>query len=355
MHKYTVGVIPGSEAGAFVVAEALRVARAVGVTITDRVINVGPDRYRQTGDVLTEDDLSALRGTNAVFVGAPPVSGATDIPAGLLERGIIFGLRRSLDLGVNLRIFRGVGAHEGIDIAVVRENSEGGYVGEGGVLREGTEMEIATQGSVNTWFGVQRCLRFAFETARSRKRRLILAHKVRVLTFAGSLWQRALAEVGRDFPDVQTTYENIDICCAHMVEDPRRYDVIVADNMFGDILSDIACTVACASDYAASAELNVARTGPSMFEPMHSHTVYDADVSGNQNPRPGINAIAMMLDYLGDHLTGAALAHAVLAHAAQDATSEGGNRGAETSDEIIELAAAALERDSGRMRAETAG
>lgn len=168
------------------------------------------------------------------------------------------------------------------------------------MLREGTELEIATQGSVNTWVGVERCVRFAFETARARQGRLTLAHKVRVLTFAGSLWQRTLSDVGSEYPDVHTSYENVDICCARMIEDPRRYDVVVADNMFGDILSDAACAVAVAGHHSASAELNVPQTGPSLFEPMHSPTVYDTAISGSHNPLPAISAIAMMLDYLGD-------------------------------------------------------
>ena len=207
------------------------------------------------------------------------------------------------------------------------------------MLREGTELEIATQGSVNTWVGVERCVRFAFETARARQGRLTLAHKVRVLTFAGSLWQRTLSDVGSEYPDVHTSYENVDICCARMIEDPRRYDVVVADNMFGDILSDAACAVAVAGHHSASAELNVPQTGPSLFEAdAQSHRLRHRHLpAARDDPLPAISAIAIMLDYLGDsdqcrHLP---CGTHLLRAGRQDAAAAGDGGGSAASDRVI--------------------
>ena len=211
-------------------------------------------------------------------------------------------MRFDLDLYVNLRPFTGVPGSlaEGCDFVVIRENTEGMYAGEGGFLRKGTPAEIATQGSVNTRFGVERCVRFAFELANSRAaKHLTLVHKTNVLTFAGDLWQRTVNAVGLEYPEVTTDYNHIDAACIYMVENPGRYDVIVTDNLFGDILTDLAGAVAGGIGFAASANLNPDRTGPSLFEPVHGAA---HDIAGQQkaNPLAAIVSSALMLQHLGE-------------------------------------------------------
>jgi 3-isopropylmalate dehydrogenase len=216
---------------------------------------------------------------------------------------------------VNLRPFRaGPSAlNGGVDCVVVRENTEGIYAGEGGFLRHGTPNEVATQGSVNTRFGVERCIRFAFDLARSRERRhLTLVHKTNVLTFSGDLWQRAFDAVAAEYPDVSTAYHHVDAACIHLVADPGRYDVIVTDNLFGDILTDLAGAVAGGIGRAASANLNPARTGPSLFEPVHG-SAPDIVGTGNADPRAAIISAAMMLEFLGEHDSAARVQKAVAA------------------------------------------
>jgi 3-isopropylmalate dehydrogenase len=209
---------------------------------------------------------------------------------------LLLRLRFELDLYVNLRPFAG----GGLDAVVVRENTEGSYAGEGGFLRKGTPHEVATQGSVNTRHGVERCIRFAFGLAQSRPaRRLTLVHKTNVLTFAGDLWQRAFNELAPSYPDVATGYDHVDAACIHMVERPDRYDVIVTDNLFGDILTDLAGALAGGIGLAASANLNPDRTGPSLFEPVHG-SAPDIAGTGTANPLAAIKSAALLLDFLGE-------------------------------------------------------
>jgi 3-isopropylmalate dehydrogenase len=183
---------------------------------------------------------------------------------------------------------------------VIRENTEGTYAGEGGFLRKGTPFEVATQGSVNTRHGVERCVRYAFELAAKRPRRhLTLVHKTNVLTFAGDLWQRTVDEVAPEFPDVTRDYNHVDATCIYLVENPGRYDVIVTDNLFGDIITDLAGAVAGGIGYAASANLNPARTGPSLFEPVHG-AAHDIAGTGKANPAAAIRSAALMLEFLGE-------------------------------------------------------
>jgi 3-isopropylmalate dehydrogenase len=185
-------------------------------------------------------------------------------------------------------------------MAVIRENTEGVYAGEGGFLRRGTPAEVATQGSVNTRFGVERCIRFAFDLARSRERRhLTLVHKTNVLTFSGDLWQRAFDAVASEYPDVETAYHHVDAACIYLVESPQRYDVVVTDNLFGDILTDLGGAISGGIGRAASANLNPARTGPSLFEPVHG-SAPDIAGTGRANPTAAIISAAMMLDFLGE-------------------------------------------------------
>jgi len=217
------------------------------------------------------------------------------VPPGVIERGLLLKMRFDLDLYVNQRPFK-TADH---DFVVIRENTEGTYAGEGGFLRKGTPHEVATQGSVNTRAGVERCIRYAFELADQRRKHLTLVHKTNVLNFSGDLWQRTFDEVAAEFPSVDTAYNHVDAACIYFVDDPGRYDVVVTDNLFGDILTDLGGAVSGGIGLAASANLNPARTGPSMFEPVHGSA---PDIAGQNkaNPIAAIISGAMMLDYLGE-------------------------------------------------------
>jgi 3-isopropylmalate dehydrogenase len=298
-----VAVIGGDGIGPEVLVEALKVVKAAGVQLETTDYELGAAHYLRTGDVLPDGTLDELRAFDAILLGAvgPPV-GSTDVPNGLLERGLLLRLRFELDLYVNLRPFTGTpGAPSpDCDFIVIRENTEGAYAGEGGFLRKGTPHEVATQGSVNTRMGVERCVRFAFELASSRPRQhLTLVHKTNVLTFAGDLWQRATKDVAAEFPGVSHDYNHVDAACIYLVEQPTRYDVIVTDNLFGDIITDLAGAVAGGIGYAASANLNPARTGPSLFEPVHG-AAHDIAGTGRANPAAAIRSAALMLDFLGE-------------------------------------------------------
>ena len=228
--------------------------------------------------------------------------GTPDVPPGVIERGLLLKMRFELDLYVNQRPFAGIapGHTQPHDFVVIRENTEGPYVGEGGVLRKGTPNEVATQGSVNTRMGVERCIRYAFELAATRERKHVtLVHKTNVLTFAGNLWERTFNEVATEFPDVGTAYNHVDAACIYFVQDPQRYDVVVTDNLFGDILTDLGGAVSGGIGLASSANLNPARTGPSMFEPVHGSA---PDIAGQNkaNPTAAILSAALMLDFLGE-------------------------------------------------------
>ncbi len=302
---YTVGVIGGDGIGPEVVTEALKVVRAVGVELECIDYDLGGRRYLATGEILPSGVLDELRGVDAILLGA---IGTPEVPPGVLERGLLLELRFALDLYVNLRPFL---APPDIDFLVVRENTEGTYAGEGGFLRRGTPHEVATQGSVNTRMGVERCVRYAFELANSRPRRhLTLVHKTNVLTFAGDLWQRTFDEVARDFPAVELAYNHVDAACIHFVNAPERYDVLVTDNLFGDILTDLGGAVAGGIGLAASANLNPARTGPSLFEPVHG-SAPDIVGTGKANPCAAILSAAMMLEFLGENEAAARIRKAV--------------------------------------------
>jgi 3-isopropylmalate dehydrogenase len=301
--KYQIGVIGGDGIGPEVTSEALKVVRAAGVTLETTDYDLGADRYIRTGEVLPDSVLEELRLQSAILLGAIGAAvGSTEVPPGTLERGMLLRLRFSLDLYINLRPFTGVpGAPSpDCDFIVIRENTEGTYAGEGGFLRKGTPFEVATQGSVNTRHGVERCARYAFALAATRERsHLTLVHKTNVLTFAGDLWQRTVDEVAPDDPDVTRDYNHVDATCIYLVEDPSRYDVIVTDNLFGDIITDLAGAVAGGIGYAASANLNPDRTGPSMFEPVHG-AAHDIAGTGRANPAAAIRSAALMLEFLGE-------------------------------------------------------
>jgi 3-isopropylmalate dehydrogenase len=293
--SHQIGVIAGDGIGPEVIAEALKVVRATGVGLETVDYDLGGARYLRDGTILPGGVLEEWRGLDALLLGAV---GTPDVPPGVIERGLLLKMRFDLDLYINQRPF--LDADRGIDIVVIRENTEGPYVGEGGVLRRGTPHEVATQGSVNTRLGVERCLRYAFELAAQRPRKHVtLVHKTNVLTFAGDLWQRAFTEVGAEHPDVDTAYHHVDAACIYFVQDPARYDVIVTDNLFGDILTDLAGAVSGGIGFAASGNLNPARTGPSMFEPVHGSA---PDIAGQAkaNPMAAVLSAAMMLDFLGE-------------------------------------------------------
>jgi len=301
--SHRVAVIGGDGIGPEVVAEALKVVGASGVALQTQEYDLGAAHYLRTGEVLSDSTLEELAGYDAILLGAvgPPL-GSRDVPSGLLERGLLLRLRFELDLYVNLRPFTGNPGAPGpeVDFVVVRENTEGAYAGEGGFLRKGTPFEVATQGSVNTRMGVERCARFAFELASRRAgHHLTLVHKTNVLTFSGDLWQRVVNEVGAEFPAVSLDYNHVDAACIYLVEQPMRYDVIVTDNLFGDILTDLAGAIAGGIGFAASANLNPARTGPSLFEPVHG-AAHDIAGTGRANPLAAVRSAAMMLEHLGE-------------------------------------------------------
>ncbi len=315
MSHYKVAVIGGDGIGPDVLAEALKVVRAAGVSFDATEYELGAARYIRTGEVLPDSVLDELRAHDAILlgaIGAPAES--TEVPPGTLERGLLLKLRFDLDLYVNLRPFVGVpGAPaEDCDFLVVRENTEGTYAGEGGFLRKGTAHEVATQGSVNTRMGVERCIRYAFDLAMNRPaKHLTLVHKINVLTFSGDLWHRTFHEVAAEYPDVTTDYNHVDASCIYLVEQPTRYDVIVTDNLFGDIITDLAGAVAGGIGYAASANLNPARTGPSMFEPVHG-AAFDIAGQNKANPAAAIRSAALMLDFLGERTAAEHVTDAVL-------------------------------------------
>ncbi|MEN9594043.1 MAG: hypothetical protein RLY23_526 [Actinomycetota bacterium] len=309
---HRVGIIGGDGIGPEVTEIALAVIDAVGVSLDTTDYDLGGRRYLSTGEVLPDEVLEEIRGFDAVLLGAV---GTPDVPPGVIERGLLLRLRFELDLYVNLRPFLAGPSilNNGVDMLVVRENTEGTYAGEGGFLRKGTPNEVATQGSVNTRMGVERCVRYAFGLADDRPaKRLTLVHKTNVLTFAGDLWERAFNEVATEFPEVTTGYDHIDAACIHFVQRPEKYDVIVTDNLFGDILTDLGGAVSGGIGRAASANLNPARTGPSLFEPVHG-SAPDIAGKGIADPRAAVISASMMLDFLGEEVAAERIRAAIAA------------------------------------------
>ncbi len=289
---HRIAVIGGDGIGPEVTSVALDVIAAVGADVSTTNFELGGERYLRDGTVLDDETLGELRTFDAILLGAV---GTPDVPPGVIERGLLLKARFELDLYVNLRPFRMADGHS---FTVVRENTEGAYAGEGGFLRKGTPHEIATQGSVNTRMGAERAIRYGFELARARERRhLTLVHKTNVLTFSGDLWERAFNEVASEYSDVETAYNHVDAACIYMVEDPHRYEVIVTDNLFGDILTDLGGAVSGGIGLAASANLNPDRTGPSLFEPVHG-SAPDIAGKGLADPTAAVLSAALMLDFL---------------------------------------------------------
>jgi 3-isopropylmalate dehydrogenase len=304
-------VIPGDGIGPEVIAEALKVlekvAAAEGVAIDQTHYKLGAQHWLESGETLPDEVLEDLRTRDAILFGAVGAApGDTRIPSGLIEREMLLKLRFSLDHFVNLRpskLFGGVGsplATPGtIDFVVVREGTEGPYVGNGGTLRGGTPHEVATEVSLNTAHGVERVVRDAFRRASERPRKKVtLVHKHNVLVYAGHLWKRTVEAVAQDFPEVSHDYLHVDAATIFMVTDPARFDVIVTDNLFGDILTDLAAAVTGGIGLAASGNLNMDRTAPSMFEPVHGSA---PDIAGQQkaDPTAAILSAGLLLDHLG--------------------------------------------------------
>ncbi|WP_122817038.1 3-isopropylmalate dehydrogenase [Nocardioides pantholopis] len=317
-------VVPGDGIGQEVTPEALKVLEAAapsGVKFEQTHYELGAERYLATGEVLPDSVLAEIRQQDAILLGA--VGGKPNdpnLPPGLLERGLLLRLRFDLDHYVNLRpskIYPGAVsplADPGeVDFVVVREGTEGPYTGNGGALRVGTPAEVATEVSVNTAYGVERVVRDAFARAQRRPRKkLTLVHKTNVLVHAGSVWWRIFNEVAAEYPEVTTDYLHIDAVMIFLATDPSRFDVIVTDNLFGDIITDLAAAITGGIGLAASGNVNPDRTAPSMFEPVHGSA---PDIAGQQkaDPTAAILSAALLLDHLGHPEAARAIDDAVVA------------------------------------------
>jgi 3-isopropylmalate dehydrogenase len=296
-------VIPGDGIGPEVVAEGLKVLAEVAPDVESTPYDLGAARWQRTGELLPDTVLDELHQHDAILLGAV---GDPGVPSGILERGLLLRLRFELDHHVNLRparLFDGVSsplASPGpIDILCVREGTEGPYVGNGGVLRRDTPQEVATEVSLNTAFGVERVVRYAFDRAVARPRKhLTLIHKTNVLTFAGALWSRTVEEVAAEYPEVTVAYQHVDAASMFFVSDPGRFDVVVTDNLFGDIITDIAAAVTGGIGLAASGNIDASGTNPSMFEPVHG-SAPDIAGQGMADPTAAVLSVALLLEHLG--------------------------------------------------------
>src|SRR6195952_5733823 len=323
----SLAVIAGDGIGPEVIAEALKVLDAAlpaDVTVTPTHYPFSARHYLESGEILTDESLPALDKHDAILLGA--VGGDPRDPklaGGIIERGLLLKLRFAFDHYVNLRpttLYPNVTSplrNPGdVDFVVVREGTEGPYVGNGGVIRRGTEFEIATEVSINTAHGVERLVRFGFETAAKRRKKLTLVHKTNVLTNAGSLWQRTVNEVATEYPDIAVDYLHVDAATIFLVTDPARFDTIVTDNLFGDILTDLAAAISGGIGLAASGNINPDGTFPSMFEPVHGSA---PDIAGQQkaDPTAAILSVALLLDHLGFADASARVSAAVTAELAE--------------------------------------
>jgi 3-isopropylmalate dehydrogenase len=341
-------VVGGDGIGPEVVAEALKVLRAAAseVSFDETSYDLGARRWHRTGETLPDAVLEEIRGHDAILLGAV---GDPGVPSGVLERGLLLRLRFELDHYVNLRPVRlypgvatplGNARPETLDMVVVREGTEGPYTGAGGVMRKGTPAEIATQESVNTAFGVHRVARYAFEKAMARPRRkLTLVHKTNVLTYAGDLWQRTVDGLAKEFPEVSVDYCHVDAASMFFVTQPERFDVVVTDNLFGDILTDLGAAVAGGIGLAASGNINPAGTAPSMFEPVHGSA---PDIAGQRkaDPTAAILSAAMLCDHLGLSAEAARIEQAVAEDLLERQGAWAARSTAEVGDDIAERVSA---------------
>ncbi|MFJ8628185.1 3-isopropylmalate dehydrogenase [Kitasatospora sp. NPDC093550] len=317
-------VVPGDGIGQEVVAEGLKVLGAVlpaDVKLETSEYDLGARRYHRTGETLPDDVLAELKSHDAILLGA---IGDPSVPSGVLERGLLLKLRFAFDHHINLRpgrLFPGVksplAGEPDIDFVVVREGTEGPYVGNGGTLRAGTPQEVATEVSLNTAYGIERVVRDAYRRAQARPRKkLTLVHKNNVLVHAGHLWTRIFAEVGEEFPEVTTDYLHVDAATIFFVTQPERFDVIVTDNLFGDILTDLAAAVTGGIGLAASGNINPSGEFPSMFEPVHG-SAPDIAGQGKADPTATVLSVAMLLEHLGFAAEAAEVEAAVAADLAE--------------------------------------
>ncbi|KZC93677.1 MULTISPECIES: 3-isopropylmalate dehydrogenase [Clavibacter] len=343
----SLAVVPGDGIGPEVVHEALRVLREAvpaDVSLDTTQYPFGAGHFLETGEILTDSDLAALAQHDAILLGA--VGGDprdARLAGGIIERGLLLKLRFAFDHYINLRptallpgVVSPLAAPGEVDFVVVREGTEGPYAGNGGVLRRGTEHEIATEVSVNTAHGVERTVRFAFELAEKRDRkRVTLVHKTNVLTFAGSLWQRTVDRVAAEHPGIEVDYLHVDATMIFLVTDPARFDVVVSDNLFGDIITDLAAAISGGIGLAASGNVNPTGAFPSMFEPVHGSA---PDIAGQQkaDPTAAILSVALLLDHLGLPEAAARVTAAVSADLAARAAGDTAPRStAEVGDAVI--------------------
>ncbi len=347
---YRLGVIPGDGTGPEVVAEGLKVLDAVRGDASYELVefDLGADRYLRTGETLPDDELERLRGCDTIFLGAV---GDPRVRPGVLERDLLLKARFGLDQWVNLRpVVRYPGVEtlvpshteEDVNFVVVRENSEGLYTGAGGFHRKGTPHEVAVQESINTRHGVERIVRYAFELATQphRRKKLTLVHKTNVLTFAGDLYQRVVDELAAEFPEVETDYVHVDAACIYFLDRPDRFDVIVTDNMFGDILTDLGAMIQGGMGIAAGGNINP--SGVSMFEPIGG-TAPDLTGTGTINPLAAIGAAEMLLRQLGEATAADRVDRGIRAATSQMKSMRAGEMGCSTSevgDLVVEGAAA---------------
>ena len=319
---YRLAVIPGDGIGTEVVAEGLKVldvaAARHGITFDRVEYDLGARRYNATGEVLPDSVLAELGGSDAILLGAV---GDPTVPPGVLERGLLLRLRFALDHHVNLRpvkLYPGVATPlagkgpQDIDMVVCREGTEGPYAGAGGVLRVGTPHEVATEESINTAYGVERIVRDAFARATRRRNKVTLVHKTNVLVHSGSLWKRTFDAVAAEYPQVETDYCHIDAATMFFITNPERFDVVVTDNLFGDIITDIGAAIAGGIGLAASGNLDPSRVHPSMFEPVHG-SAPDIAGQGKADPTATVMSVAMLLDHLGEDKAAAEVEAAVAA------------------------------------------
>ena len=345
---YRIAVIPGDGTGPEAVREALKALNAVAARENLKVEEVhydlGGDRYLRTKEALPAGVVDELRQFDAILLGA---IGHPDVKPGILEKGLLLELRFQLDQYVNLRpviLYPGVDTPlkdkqaEDIDFVVVRENTEGLYCGSGGFLRKGTPYEVAVQESVNTRMGVERCIRFAFDFCRQRdkRRKLTLCGKTNVLTYAFDLWERTFYEVAKDYPDVETDYAHVDATCMWMVKNPEWFDVIVTDNMFGDIITDLGAMIQGGMGIAAGGNINPA--GVSMFEPIGGSAPKYTGLNVI-NPMAAIAAMQMMLEHLGENDAAARVESAIRKVVAQDLKSMSAGKMGYSTSEVGDLVA----------------
>jgi len=305
--QLSLALIPGDGIGTEVVAEAMKVLQAIApaadLEVATTEYDLGARRYNATGELLPDSVVEELRSCDAILLGA---IGDPSVPPGVLERGVLLPLRFEMDHHVNLRpvkLYPGVqgplAGGKTIDFVVCREGTEGPYVGAGGVLRKDTPQEVAVEESLNTAFGVERIVRDAFDRAMKRRKHVTLVHKTNVLTNAGSLWKRTFDRVAEEYPDVTTDYQHVDAAAMFFITNPDRFDVVVTDNLFGDILTDIGAAIGGGIGLAASGNIDPSRSNPSMFEPVHG-SAPDIAGQGKADPTATVMSLAMLLDHVGE-------------------------------------------------------